>query len=123
MVMFFGDLFQFADVDMFRKKVEMEHRLVFAVFAKECYIFAEIHVFQMICNETPVTSLNTLSKFIQRFGCRFTHNFLSILTRAVRPLEHHAAFRRFYKVDENIDLFTAGDLALDPLERLRSIQF
>lgn len=120
--MFFGDLFQFADVDMLRKKVEMEHRFVFTVLAKESYVFAKIHVFQMIGDETSVASLNTLSKFAQRLGRRFTHNFFSILTRAAKVLEHDPAFRRFDEANENVDLFAVLYFGFDPLDRLRCVQ-
>jgi hypothetical protein len=40
----------------------VEHRLVFAVFAKEGRVFAEVHILQVIRDKTPVTSLDPFSE-------------------------------------------------------------
>ena len=45
----------------------MEHRLVFAVVAKERDIFAEIHIFEVIGNKTAVTTLDAFAKIVQNF--------------------------------------------------------
>lgn len=58
MVMIFGNFFELAYVEMLRKKLEVEHRIVFAVLAKESNVFAEIHILEMVCNETAVAALN-----------------------------------------------------------------
>ena len=45
----------------------MEHCLVFTVFAEECYVFAEIHVFKMIRDKAAVATLNAFAEFLQIF--------------------------------------------------------
>ena len=49
----------------------MEHRLVLAVFTKECDILAKIHIFEMISDKTAVATLDALAKFIKDVILRF----------------------------------------------------
>lgn len=67
MMMVVGYLFQLGDVHKFRKIVEMEHRFVLTVFAKKGHVLAEVHVLEMVCDETPVTSLNPLAELFYYF--------------------------------------------------------
>ena len=45
----------------------MEHRLVFAVVAKERDVFAEIHVFEVIGDKAAVATLYAFAKIMQNF--------------------------------------------------------
>jgi hypothetical protein len=63
----FGNFLQLRDVDQLRKVVEVEHRLVLTVLAEEGHVLAEIHVLEMIGDETSVTTLNALAKFVDDF--------------------------------------------------------
>jgi hypothetical protein len=67
MVVIIRQFLQFADVDMFGKLLKMEHRIVLAVVAKECYVFAEIHVFQMVSDEAAVASLHPFAELLQNY--------------------------------------------------------
>ena len=49
----------------------MEHCLVFTVFAKERDIFAEIHILEMISNETAITALDAFAKIPEHVVVRF----------------------------------------------------
>ena len=49
----------------------MEHRLVFAVLAKERRVLAEIHVLEMVCDETAVATLDAFAEFLEWIG--FVH--------------------------------------------------
>ncbi len=44
----------------------MEHRLVFAVFAKESRVFPKVHVLEMIGHETAVTALGALAEPLEQ---------------------------------------------------------
>lgn len=52
----------------------MEHRIVFAVFAKKRDVFAEIHILQMISDKTAVTPLNAAAEFVDHGFIIFLHN-------------------------------------------------
>jgi len=73
MMMLFGDFFQLADVDVPGKQVEMEHRIVLAMFTEKGNILAEIHVLEMVGDKTPVTPLNSFAEFANDFGRWFAH--------------------------------------------------
>ena len=45
----------------------MEHRLVFAVLAKEGDVLAEVHVFEVIGDKTPVATLDAFAECLQNF--------------------------------------------------------
>jgi hypothetical protein len=72
-MMVFRDLLQLADVEVAGKLLKMEHRIVFAVFAKESHFVTEIHILQMVCDETPVASLYPFAELLQNF---FIHIWL-----------------------------------------------
>ena len=63
-VIFVGNFFKFRDIQQRREIVEVEHGVVFAVVAKERDILAEVHILQMIGNETAVTTLYPLAEFL-----------------------------------------------------------
>ena len=65
--MFFGDLFQFAEVQQLREFVEVKHILVFTVLAEKRHVFAEIHVLEVICDKASVAALNALTEYFQYF--------------------------------------------------------
>ncbi len=54
------NLFQFRNIQQGREIIEVEHRVVLAVFAKEGYVLAEVHIFQVIGDEAAVASLYAL---------------------------------------------------------------
>lgn len=58
----------------------MKHRFVFAVITKKRNVFTEIHIFQMIRDKTPVTTLNAFTELIQNFFTIFLH--VSILSES-----------------------------------------
>ena len=64
MMMFAGGLIQLADIEQICKVVKMEHRLVLTVLAKECDVFAEIHVFEMIRDKTAVATLDAFAELL-----------------------------------------------------------
>lgn len=75
-VIVLGDLLELRDVHQFREIIEVEHRIVLAVFAEESDILAEIHILQMIGDETAVTTLYAFAKFLQNFQIsRYFHSF------------------------------------------------
>ena len=66
-MMLVRDFLQLGDIEKPCKPVEVEHPFVLAVFAIERYIFAEIHVLQMIGDKAAVAALNTPAKFVEYF--------------------------------------------------------
>ena len=64
MMIFFGDLFELRNVQQLRELIEVEHGFVFAVFAKESDVLAEIHVLEMVCDETAVATLDAFSEYL-----------------------------------------------------------
>lgn len=64
-MMFAGDFVQFADIEQLCKVIKMEHRLVLAVITKECDIFTEIHILEVICDKTAVATLDAFTKFFK----------------------------------------------------------
>ena len=71
MMIFFGDLFELRNVQQLRELIEVEHRFVFAVFAKERHVLAEIHIFKMVCDEASVAALDAFSEFFEDFLINF----------------------------------------------------
>ncbi len=67
MMVFVSDFFEFRDVEYFREILKVKHRFVFAVIAKKRNVFAEIHILQMIRDETAVAALNAFAEFLQNF--------------------------------------------------------
>lgn len=49
----------------------MEHRLVFAVVAKERYVFAEVHILEVIGDKATVTTLNAFAKIFEHVSLGF----------------------------------------------------
>jgi hypothetical protein len=84
MMMVVGHLLEFVDIDQLGKFVKMEHRLVFAVLAKKRDVLTEIHILQVICDETAVAPLNALSEVFDA-KCRFTHKTLSDFITGKEP--------------------------------------
>lgn len=103
------------------KLVEVKHRLVLAVLAKERRILAEIHVFEMICDKAAVTSLNALAKFIEDLICHFEEFYFRARRRKWRLL-YHTALGGVDKVDKHIHLGTIRDLGADPLDGLCCVE-
>lgn len=66
-VMLARDLVQLAEIEQAREFVKVEHRVVLAVFAEESYVFAEVHIFEVIGNKAAVATLNAFAKFVQNF--------------------------------------------------------
>lgn len=58
----FGDLFELRDIHQRCELIEVEHGFVFAVFAKESHILADVHVLEMVCDKTPVATLNAFAE-------------------------------------------------------------
>lgn len=59
----------------------MKHRIVFTMLAKISYVFAEIHIFQVIRDKTAVATLNAFAEFFYNFfRCVFAH-FLDFNTK------------------------------------------
>ena len=50
--------------------VKVEHCLVFTVFAKECDVFAEVHILEVIGDKTPIATLDAFAEFVQNFFFR-----------------------------------------------------
>ncbi|PYS88931.1 MAG: hypothetical protein DMF62_08440 [Acidobacteria bacterium] len=73
MMIFFGRLFQFADIDVLRKQIEMEHRVILAMLTEKGNVFTEIHVLEMVRDKTPVTPLNSFAEFAYYLGRWFAH--------------------------------------------------
>ena len=71
MMIFFGDLFELRNVQQLRELIEVEHRFVLAVFAKERHVLAEIHVFEMVCNKASIAALDAFSEFFKDFLVNF----------------------------------------------------
>jgi hypothetical protein len=46
--------------------VEVKHRVVLAVLAKERHVLTQIHVLEMVRNKTAVAALYPLSEFFQQ---------------------------------------------------------
>ena len=61
-MVFAGGFVQLGDIEQFCKVVKMEHRLVLAVLAKECNVFAEIHIFKVIGDKTAVAALDAFAE-------------------------------------------------------------
>ena len=74
--MIFRHFLQFAGIDQTAKLLEMEHRSVLAMFAVESNILAEIHVLQMIRDETAITPLYPFAELPQY---DFIHICLSVM--------------------------------------------
>lgn len=64
MMMVFCHLAELVQIQKTRKIIEMKHRVVFTVLAVKCYVFAQIHIFQIIRNVTAVAALNALAEFL-----------------------------------------------------------
>jgi hypothetical protein len=62
--MLFGDFLELRYIHQKREFVEMEHRLVAAVLAEKRDVLAEVHVLEMISDETPVTPLDAFPEFV-----------------------------------------------------------
>jgi len=62
MIMFAGHFVQFCDVEEFGEIVKMEHRLVFAVFAKEGHVLAEVHIFEVVSDKATIATLYSLAE-------------------------------------------------------------
>ncbi len=62
-----SDLIKLAQVQQLRKIIEVEHRFVLTMLAKERDILAEIHILEMVRDKTPITPLYPLAKLLQDF--------------------------------------------------------
>lgn len=86
----------------------MEHRLIFTVIAKECDVFAEVHILEVIGDKASVATLDALAKIFQDVGFGF-HLF------------DDTSLRRLDKVGQNFDLAAVGDLGPNAFERLARV--
>jgi hypothetical protein len=62
-VMFFGNLFELAEIDKASELVEVKHVLALAVFTEERHVFAEVHILEVISDKTSVAALDALAEF------------------------------------------------------------
>ncbi len=99
---------EFAEVQEFCKFVEVKHRVVFAVFAKEGDVLAEVHILEVISDKAAVATLNSLAKM-----------FDGVVLG--RHLFDDTSFRRFDKIGQQSDLGAALDLGADLFDGLRGI--
>ena len=51
----------------------MEHRIILTMLAKKRYVFAQIHILQIIRNITAIAALNALAEFLYNFLVTFRH--------------------------------------------------
>jgi len=109
MMVFVGDLFYLRQIHQLGERFEMEHRFVMAVIAEKGHILAKIHILEMICDKTPVATLDALTELLDHL-CRVFHLF------------YNSAARRLDKVNQKVDLGNIADLSFDPIEGLRRIQ-
>ena len=65
MMVFVFRFLQFRRVHKTRKLVEVEHRVVLAVLAKEGHILAEVHILEMIRDKASIAALDALGKLLQ----------------------------------------------------------
>lgn len=86
MMVVFRNLFELRYVQQLGEIIEVKHRIVLTVIAKERDVLAEVHILQVISDKTAVTTLNTLTELIQYFWfcCWF-----------------HLSKRKFYHTDIN----------------------
>jgi len=54
---------KFRGIEQLREIIEVEHGIIFAMFAEESHIVSQPHVLQMKGHETSVASLDSLSEF------------------------------------------------------------
>lgn len=87
----------------------MKHRLVLTIIAKERYIFAEVHILEMIGDKTAVATLDALAKI-----------FDSVV---FRHLFDDPAFGAFDKCCHHIYLRRTGDLSTDAGQGLAGVKF
>jgi hypothetical protein len=74
MMIVVGYFLELRDIKQSREIVEVEHRIVFAVFAKERDVFAEIHILEMIGDKAAVAPLYPLTEYLQNLWiCRCFH--------------------------------------------------
>ncbi len=85
-MMVLTDLVQLAQIEQAREFVKVEHRVVFAVFAEECDVFAEVHVFEVIGDKAAVATLDALAEFVENvsFVCHLTGAASILLACSVR---------------------------------------
>ena len=67
MFLFFTRFSEFRGIEQLREIIEVEHRIIFAVFAEERDVVPEPHVLQMKSDETSVTSLDSFAEFGKYF--------------------------------------------------------
>ncbi len=73
-----GHLFQLRNIQKLRKVVEVEHRLVVAMFAEERHVFTEIHVLEVICDKATVATLDAFTEFGDGIGMVFHYSLLRV---------------------------------------------
>lgn len=91
-MIFIGDFAKFAEIQQFRKIIEMKHRLVAAVFAVIRHVLAEIHVLKVIRNIAAIAALDALSELFDDLRVVFRHRKI--------VLESRGNFKRFSQRDE-----------------------
>lgn len=63
MVIVFGNFLELRYIKHLRKIIEVEHRLVLAVFAEKRGVFTKVHIFQMVSDKAAIAPLNALAEF------------------------------------------------------------
>jgi hypothetical protein len=107
MVMIVCGFTQLARVDYFRKLRKRKHGLVFTVLAKKRGVLAEIHISQMICDETAETALGSFAEFLQNFIVRHFLHFAIVVQNggkvqgASKRLAKPGRLCCKYMIDEN----------------------
>ena len=66
----FAELVQ---IQKLRKLVKMKHRLVLTMLAEKRYVFAQIHILQIIRNVTTIAALHAFAEFFYNLFFRFRH--------------------------------------------------
>lgn len=83
---------ELGQIDQLREFVEMEHRLIVAVFAEKGNVLAEIHVLQVIGDKTAIAALHALAEIFD--GYLMVLHFL--LTSATRSREWFSLWNFIY---------------------------
>jgi hypothetical protein len=95
MMIVFGNLAELAQIQKAREFVKMEHRFVFTMFAEKRYVFAEIHILQIVRNITTIAALNALAEFLYDFLLIIRHKVIVYETEKKCKFKAQSyAFRR-----------------------------
>ena len=105
MMILFRNFAEFRLVKKFWKDVKVKHRIVLTMLAKISYIFAEIHIFQVICNITTIATLDALAVNLQNFFLWFFTHFLDFSIKlSARRLQK--LFQYVFNINQAMKFFT-----------------